>query len=194
MKKLKHSLVLTFALTAGAIAHAQTAPDTNDHWYGEVGYLSARHTTSGGGNFSPKGLRLTVGKELGAGLAIEGFVVPGTSTDTGNVTVSGTNYTYEGKLKSVYGVYVKPRMKVAEGWEVFGRLGYAGVSRDVLMVNSASASDRARVSDSGSDVSYGLGTSIKLTESLSVTLDYMSFYNKDSIKINGYTVGLGYRF
>ena len=192
MKKLTSTVLLVTGLTAGTITHAQTVPTANK-WYTEVGYLSARHT-AGGFDFDANGLRVTLGKEVTPGLAVEGFLVPGTSTGTGSITYDGVKANYEGKLKSMYGIYVKPRMKITESAEIFGRLGFAGTSRDVLVVNSTNPADRARVSDSGSDVSYGVGSSIKLTESLSVTLDYMSYYGKSSIKINGYTVGLGYRF
>ena len=50
------------------------------------------------------------------------------------------------------------------------------------------------VSDTGGDTAYGLGLSYKLSETMSLNADYMRYYNKNSVKGTGFTVGLGMRF
>lgn len=88
----------------------------------------------------------------------------------------------------MFGVYVKPRVTI-DSFELFGRLGYA----DTRLKPTAGGFS-AKETSSGSDWSYGLGANFNISPRAHVGLDYMRYYNKDDTKIEGVTLGLGYRF
>ena len=56
---------------------------------------------------------------------------------------------------------------------------------DVLTISSASTGD---------DVAYGAGLAYKIAAKTHVTADYMAYYNKNNIAIDGLAVGLRFRF
>ena len=116
-------------------------------------------------------------------LAIDGMA--GFGANDGSLTISGV--TIKGHVDSFYGVYLKPKAKLSESIEVFGRIGYANSKL------TASAPGIA-ISASGSDVSYGVGGSVKVAKNMSLNLDYMSYYNKNGTSVNGITLGLGFNF
>jgi opacity protein-like surface antigen len=73
--------------------------------------------------------------------------------------------------------------------EVFARLGGASIKRD------ASANGRSLSNgDSGGGLSYGAGMKYNINEKSSVSLDYMSYYTKNSIKFNGVGIGISTKF
>ncbi len=91
----------------------------------------------------------------------------------------------------MFGIYVKPKVMLANSFELFGRLGYADTR---LRASANVAGFSASGSSSGSSVSYGLGANFNIAPRAYVGVDYMSYYKKDDVKINGVTVSVGYRF
>jgi opacity protein-like surface antigen len=43
-------------------------------------------------------------------------------------------------------------------------------------------------------ISYGIGMSYKLSETLSVNADYMNYYNSNSSNATGVALGIGFKF
>ena len=77
---------------------------------------------------------------------------------------------------------------ITDYFELFGRLGWAKFDE------TATASS-VNVSDSGSGLSYGLGAKYKFNKNMNLNLDYMVYYpTKNSISLNGYTIGIGFNF
>ena len=71
--------------------------------------------------------------------------------------------------------------------EVYARLGYF---RGEISASGAGL----RVSSTGSDFSYGLGAAFNVSKDTAITLDYTVFYDKSSITVNGFGVGLRFNF
>ena len=118
MKKIALASVLA---TAAISVQAQT--------YGEIGYTSTtfKETVDGFAvKASPSAIRAILGYELNPNLAVEGMVAIGTggaSIKVNDVSIPGL----ELKIENAVGVYLKPKMKLNDAVEVFGRLGYASV-------------------------------------------------------------------
>lgn len=181
-------LAIAAAIAAASIpAQAQSVPAGGKGLYGEIGYTSLNYKGPVM-SLSPMGaVRVILGYNLMENLAIDGMVAAGAGD--GSTTVSGV--AVKGRLDSGYGIYLKPKTKLSESIEVFGRLGYANTK------SSATASVpgfTASASSSSDDFSYGVGASVKVTKDMSVNLDYMSYYNKNSESVNGFTLGLGFNF
>ena len=177
MKQLfKGALIAAVALVATA-TQAQTV-------YGEVGYMSTEFSDSVGGiGFSakPNAVRGIVGYEIGPMLSFEGMLALGAGSET--LRIAGINSGLGLKIDNMIGAFVKPKLPVGDVFELFGRAGY--VSSKLTLDGD---------SDREGSLAYGLGGSFKMTPALSLNVDYMIYHKKDDAKIDGYSVGLNYRF
>lgn len=129
--------------------------------------------------------RVILGYNLMENLAMDGMIAFGASD--GSTTISGV--TIKGRIDSGYGIYLKPKAKLSESIEVFGRLGYFNSKMTVWAPGTL-----VSLPSSGDDFSYGVGGSIKVSKDISLNLDYMSYYNKNGTSVNGVTLGLGFNF
>lgn len=181
MKKLSKILMIATMVTAGAV-HAQT--------YGEIGYTSttAKDNIDGDGiKASPAAIRGIFGYELNTNLAVEGMAAFGLGDST--VKFNGQNITgIKLAIDNVLGLYLKPKTKLNERVEIFGRFGVARLK------GTLTAAGYGTESDSDSGFSYGAGLSYAINPSTSINADYMSYMNKDGFKVNGFTFGVGFKF
>jgi opacity protein-like surface antigen len=186
MSKTASVAILMVAIATSAMAQSTAKKDA---LYGELGYTTfnyseyysnATYTWSSGTAY-----RVIIGADLDDSVAIEGLYASGLSS--GALTISG--YSTYLALNSTYGFYVKPKLKVNENATLFARVGYAQ-SKGTLTAPSLNYSSTL----SNSSLSYGLGASYKINDSMSVNGDYMVYYNNNSAFVNGMTIGIGYRF
>lgn len=177
MKKI--AMIAAAVLACGA-AQAQTNASPI---YGEIGYslLSADVV---GTDFDLGAVRGILGYEVHPNVALEAMFAFGTSDDS----VSDGGNTVKLKLENSYGFYVKPKMNVSEDLEVFGRIGFAESKLNATLVGEFSNSD------SDNDVSFGIGMKYGFSKSMYGVVDYMRYYNKDDVKVDGFTLGIGYKF
>jgi opacity protein-like surface antigen len=177
-------------LMAGGAAQAQMARGAASNVYGELGYTSLKIQESGFDS-KPGMLRGIVGFNFNDYLAVEGLLGFGVRKDNTDVTFGGVTANVESDVRHMVGIYVKPKVMLGDGFELFGRLGYTDTRlRSTASVAGFSASDTS----SGSDVSYGLGANFNVAPRAYVGVDYMRYYNKDDVKLDGLTVSVGYRF
>jgi opacity protein-like surface antigen len=180
MKKI----ALVSALTLAAIsAQAQT--------YGEIGYTSTtlKGTDEDSGNelkVSPSSIRGILGYELNPNLAVEGMAAIGVGDAT--IKVNGVSQNATAKVNNTLGVYLKPKMKLNDAVEIFGRVGY---SRLKITAPGDGGSDETT---SESRFSYGAGLSYAIDPKMSLNVDYMQYQKKDGVTASGFTLGVGYKF
>jgi opacity protein-like surface antigen len=153
------------ALAAGAQAQSL---------YGEVGYTGLDYREPGL-KASPGMVRGVVGYEFSPNLAMEGMV----GLHGGSDTASGTTL----KLGNMVGVFGKVQAPLAEGVNVYGRLG---VARSDLKANG--------VSDARTGLAYGVGMSYDLSKTTYLNADYTKYYDRRDQKLEGVTLGVGFRF
>lgn len=174
----------TIKLALAAVSLGVASGALADGLYGEVAYAPLKLSTSVDGlglSAKPAVVRGLLGLELSPHVALEGMVAAGAKKD--NITLSGTNSGVDTKISNMFGVYVKPKLQVGPGLELFGRLGYV---RTKLKVDNESASEGS--------LSYGLGASYAFNPALSLSADYMIYNDKDDVKIDGVSIGLGFKF
>ena len=160
------------SLLVGVAAHAQQAPATSP-LYGELGY-SWTQIHGNGFKATPGAVRGILGYDLHPNVAVEGMLEGGTGTDTDNGVSA--------KLKSSYGVFVKPKYDFGNT-EVFARVGFA---RTNLALSTGDVSSN--------DFAYGVGVKYNVTPRVNVGVDYTRLADKNGVKADGVTLGLGYRF
>lgn len=171
-------------LFAMATLAAGTASVQAQGLYGEVGYTPLKLESSVGGldfSSSPSNVRGIIGFELNNNLAVEGML--GLNAQDSTVKVNGINSGVKAEVDNMVGVFVKPKIQVGPGLELFGRVGAA---RTQLSVGGET--------DSAASVAYGLGASFQLNDALSLNADYMTYHDKDDTTLRGVTVGVGYKF
>ena len=182
-----HIVALSVALACtGAFAQSKSK-SSDDSMYVSVGYQSGQYTSSDLTNLSNANhLVLSVGKNMSANYALEGVYASGMSDSS--TTSLGTAINI--KLTSSYGLYVKPKMKINDSIEVFGRLGYFNSKATI----SVPAFPALNSDASGTSPSWGLGTSMKFSDSIYGTLDWMQMYKKDGFDVKGFGLSVGYKF
>ncbi len=153
------------ALAAGAQAQSL---------YGEVGYTGLDYREPGL-KVSPDMVRGVVGYQFTPNLSMEGMVGLHANSDT----ASGTTL----KLDNMVGVFGKVQAPLAEGVNVYGRLG---VVRSDLKANG--------VSDARTGLAYGAGISYDLSKTTYLNADYTKYYDRRDQKLEGLTFGVGFRF
>ena len=112
-----------------------------------------------------------------SGEARVGFGFSGDSVG-GNVDVDIDNF---------YGAYVRAGAPVAESFYPYVVLGYTRLETSI----SGYGVD---VSDSDSDISYGLGFDLSSSDSLTFNVEYMKFYDEDGVEVDGLSFGLATSF
>lgn len=175
MKHIARIAVTTALALAGATA-AQA------QYYVEGAYTATRLKDEGE-KIKPAMLTGVVGYGLHPHLAVEGML--GLGVKKGRfVDEDGL---HEVKYKSAYGIYLKPRYQVTPELELFARLGYTQAKTKINWQGGSS-------SDSDGSTSWGFGGNYTLDKNLYVTASYMNFYKEGSVKIDGFNLGVGYKF
>ena len=179
---MKH---LTLAAAAAFLllgtAHAQQA--STSPLYGELGY-SFLKVKGNGFSADPHALRAIIGYEFHPLVAVEGMAAIGTRKDTFNDGVEDVRI----KMKHAFGVFAKPKFNPNPNVELFGRLGW------VKSRFEASCPSGTCQGDSDSDFAYGAGLNYRFNPKAHVGIDYMRYFSKNGVKIDGVTVSVGYRF
>lgn len=176
--------------TSTWLAAAAVSLATTGAWaqgvYGELGYSALQfdqNQLGSGQTIKPSMVRGILGYELNPNLAVEGLL--GLSAGSDDVRIGGL--TVHGKVDSIYGVFLKPKIPLGAGFELFARLGAAGTKVSANMGNLS-------VSETGGSWAYGAGASYQLGTNTSINADYMNYYDRKGIRVEGINVGLGVRF
>lgn len=177
---MKKIIVATTALLAFCAAQAQQVPKPK--FYGELGYTALK-IEDAGVDIKPGLLRGIVGTEVHPNVGLEAMLAVGVKDDT--VNLGGVPV--EAKVERSYGLYVKPKIQATSQLELFARIGYARSKFKATFTGGS-------ISESEGDLSYGAGLNYSFTRTVYGTVDYMSYYNKDGVKANGFTIGAGFRF
>jgi opacity protein-like surface antigen len=183
MKELVKKTILASALVlVASTAQAQ--------FYGEVGYswITAKDNVNGIGiKANPNAIRGILGFELHKNVAIEGLAALGVrdgDVKANGQTVPGVKLEVDNAL----GLYLKPKAKLNESFEIFARAGVARVEGTISVAGFGSASA------SETSFSWGGGLSYAISQTVGLNLDYMQYVSKDGFKATGFTLGLGMRF
>jgi hypothetical protein len=179
MKTISRVLASLVLVATAGVASSQTAAKD---FYVEGG-LTPMKISDDEVSFTPVAARLTLGKNINANLAVEGVYVFTASKDS--VTVSNTNVDI---AVSGYGIYLKPKMEVTKGTEVFGRVGYTSAKLTASLGNVSATSDNVN------SLSYGVGLQTEINKDWYAQADYMMFSKKDGVTAKGFGISAGYRF
>jgi opacity protein-like surface antigen len=179
--------VLALFLAISSIsALAQKKQESNSYF--DIGYSTFAYSDSSF-NFKPTGIRAVYGKNTSENLGWEGLLGIGMNEDTATFSSASLGL----KIGTVLGVYAKGFIKPSDSFEIFGRLGYASVSRE-LSCTPVARCVTSSAKDTGNSISYGAGLKFDISKNVSIGGDYMSYYNREGISINATSIGVSFGF
>lgn len=179
---MKQVFCLAAAAAAAFIAggaQAQQMANPATPWSAEIGYswLTVRESTTGF-RASPQAIRGIVGYAFHPNFAVEGLVAAGTRSDS--------DLGVDVKVRDAFAVFVKPKYNF-DNVEVFARLGWARTSVRLSALGGS-------VSDSDDDFAWGAGINYNFNPRMYAGIDYLRLHNRDSARIDGVTLNVGWRF
>ena len=184
MKRIFHTAA---ALVTLGTANAQMPPVGG--MYGELGW-SFMKIDAVGTSGRPGALRGIIGYEFHPMAAIEGFIGGGIQDDDKNVTLGGNTAEVTFKLKSMYGLLLKPKYTMNQV-ELFGRFGWAHTKVAADSSNNAAIASSTQSED---DFAWGLGANFRFNRNWYGGADWMRYSNQSGHKVDGLTVSVGYRW
>lgn len=189
MKKLL-AIAAVVAATVSPSAMAQSVGSV----YGELAYttVSIKDVSSTDlGTFKPTAGRFGVGTVVHDNLAIEGFLLQGLAKDSRSVTVSNVAANVDVKLKTSYGVALRPFVNLNNDIQLFGRIGSVRAEIEgTVSANGRSVSDSSK----STHTIYGVGVSYKLNNAMSAIVDYTKLSTKEDTESSMVGFGIRYNF
>ena len=158
--------------------------------YTEVSYLnlSSRATVSAGKTESNgEVISGLIGYSLNSNFSVEGVL--GTGLGGADVKLNGASQTrpVTSKLNQSYGAYLRTSMDLTPEVSVFARLGWNEW-------RTTASNSLASSSSTLSDWAYGAGMNYQINPTTYLSASWMNVYNKDSVKVDGWSIGLGHRY
>ncbi len=189
MKKL-HAVFLVAASTTLAMASAQAQTQSNapSNMYAEIGYAALNLKATDGADSAkatPGVVTGVFGYQFSPNLAVEGLV--GLGAGKAGVKENGVPNGVDVKVSSALGVFIRPSVAVSDSIDLFARAGWL---RTTLKISEGAYSE----SDSDNSFAYGLGANFNLSKTSYIQANWMNYYKKDGVKVDGIALAYGMRF
>jgi hypothetical protein len=175
-------LVLCGSMACVSALHAQV--------YTEVQYMSAHSLGKGSaGTTESRGDTLSglIGYQMNDIFSVEGLI--GAGLGGADVKLNGASQAHPvtSHLDHAVGIYVRAKQDLNKDTSVFARIGWNDWK-------TTASNNLGSAQSSYSDFAYGVGLNYRITQSAYLTGSWMSVYNKNSVKVDGFAIGLGYRY
>lgn len=182
-RKLTVAALATFAAFG---AQAEEAPQPQGYFGGNYVFLTYEED----GIDEDFDLGALVGK---AGVNVNPYLAAELRVGFGvkDYSISGNGVTAELEVDYLVGGYIVAGIPNSSPIYPYAVLG---ATKAELTATVRAFGESASVSDSDSDVSYGVGANFAVNEQVSLNAEYMSYLDKDSVKISGISIGGAVRF
>jgi opacity protein-like surface antigen len=146
-----------------------------------AGALLTRTTVSldGRGDANPTTIGAKLGMSINKNFAVEARLGTGLSDDS----LSGISV----KVDNFAGIYAKGILPVSDAASVYGLLGY---TQGKIKLEAAGQS----LSDSDTDISYGIGADFAVSGGTSVGVEWARFFKGDGYKVDGLSLSVSFKF
>jgi opacity protein-like surface antigen len=119
-----------------------------------------------------------VGTSFNENFSAEARIGFGLTDDT--VLVLGNDVDVD--LNNFFGAYLKGGAQVTEMFYPYAVIGYTRGEVEASVLGFS-------VSESESDLSFGLGADFTVSDAMTLNLEYMNYYDKDGVELSGFSVG-----
>ncbi len=174
MKKIAAIVALASTVGASQIAQAETTKGL----YGGVSFVMVNYEEDGF-EASPSVISFKLGNRITENLAIEARLGTGLTDDT--------EMGVDVEVDSFIGVYAKAIAPLADGFELYGMIGY---TRGELTASGFGMS----VSDDDSDFSYGVGGTLAVTEKVAINGEYARLFSGTDYDVDALSIGVELKF
>lgn len=182
MGKFKSIALFVILLFLAAVVQAQTP-------YQGIDYADLHYSDSEGYRANLKALRYKMGVQVNPKIAFEGHIIQEIASDT--INVSGVGVKLE--LDSGFGLYmliIFPLKGNAESEEKGKFYFIAGYTYGSGTVSASGIS----ITDSNSDMSYGVGGEILFTKHFAGTVEYAQLIKKPIVEYSSLSMGIKFYF
>lgn len=164
------------SLVCGALLAASSGVSAGDAYYG--GNLAFMDYSELGLDANVTTLYGRIGKNWNDNFSGEARLGFGLTDDT--VEILGEDVDL--KLSNFMGAYVRGGAQVSEAFYPYAILGFTRIDAKVSGFGES-------VSDSDTDVSFGLGADFNASPSVTLNLEYMNYYDKDGAELDAFSFG-----
>ena len=165
----------------------------------QMGYASLKHNLQASNiaiNSDVDQVTAVVGYQIHPNIVVEGLLGLGMSNK--DFLKTNTN-TYSNKINNMFGIYVKPKFDITDTLSFNARVGY---SQATLEITDRTSTAERKLAYTSSGLSYGVGLSYAVQESLNINLDYMVFGGNlmglndanGSADFSGFNLALDYKY
>lgn len=172
LRKLLYSIFLMAVLFPGTVS-------AEGKYYGMDAML-VTYSEAGFPDFKPKVLGFKFGNQINANIAIEGRFGLGLTDDTQNFCIiSCADLTFE--IDNFLGAYMK-FMPAGNETKLYGLLGFTKGKASVSALGLSAT-------ESETDLSYGFGVEVKVSEDAGVNFEYLQAIDKDTFELSSINIG-----
>ena len=176
------NILVSIALVTFSTPLACFAATPGNAYFGAQ-YSQITYKEDGVEDLNPSALIGRLGLNMSEYLSLEGRIGFGLSNDT--AMVLGVPVDFESD--SLFGAYLLGRLPVSDSFSIYGVIGFTSIEV------TASVSGFS-VSDDGSDTSFGAGMEFGFSDDVSMSLEYMSYYDKEGVSIDAVGLGVNVEF
>lgn len=173
---LAGTLLLTHSAYGAEAEKPYIGLDYSQHTY--------TNTNPGASDASPTAIRLRAGSVISEYFAVEAHAAIGAGDDTTTVTSSGGSVDYEISIPLVYGLFLRPQVKLG-GVTLYALGGYSSATWEYSP--APTSGDTTKRINGGS---YGAGLQVDLGSNWGLNADYVSYVQD----ISTISAGVVYRF
>lgn len=184
------SLGALLSVMAAAPLHADQAEQRG--WYAGISATQLNYDESDMDDLDLRAIQLQAGYRLNRYVALELRGGVGAGDDSFHENVFGVDVNGSVEVDYMASALVKGIIPLGPV-ELYGVAGYTKAQFD-LSVRIPAYGISESESDSDGDLTYGLGVSFAPAESISLFVEYMNYYDEDSVEITGYNVGINAYF
>ena len=165
----------------------------------QMGYGSFKHNLKASNiaiNSDVEQITAGVAYQINPNIAVEGIVGLGISNKDFLKTNSNT---YSSRINNMFGIYVKPKFDITDTLSLNARLGY---SQAAMEISDKTSTTERKLAYTSSGLSYGVGLSYAVKESLNINLDYVVFGGNlmglndaiGSAEFSGFNLAVDYKY
>jgi len=185
MKKLIALAVIATACSTNAMAQRTG----NAYFEAAYAMVTGKDTsTENWGSFKPTLGRFILGAVVADNVAVEVLVTQGLYGDSKVIRGVGE---LDVKVKTGYGVAVRPFVNLSNEIELFGRVGaIRNELEETLSAGVRSGTSSSKITNN----LYGVGVAYKFNKSMTAAIDYTKLSNKEEVETSMVAIGLRFNF
>lgn len=181
--RVKRGLLLMAVGAAAMPLAAMANPDS----YAALQLSQVEYSESGAPDLEPTALTARLGANLSPNFGLELRVGTGLSDDS--ITVGPEKLTLE--LDNAISAYARVMAPMGERFTAYAMVG---LTRSKITAKFRDATGSFSMSDSETDLSYGVGGELLLNVNTFVSVEYARLLDGDDYELDALSIGIGFRF